>query len=168
MPSIKQVHTNAAETSLSTLRAAFTRPLRRMRLSAAFYLYINLRKHQVHCPPERRPDEEEDSMCSILGYCGKPASYEAMQAMLAKTISRGPDMSRIEPAGEGCLCFHRLAIMGLHPEGMQPFHLGGDACVCNGELYLFRPLKKRLEPSSTLTVTKAQFTLHLETTWKTH
>ena len=54
-------------------------------------------------------------------------------------------MSRIEPAGEGCLCFHRLAIMGLHEEGMQPFHLGEDMCVCNGELYLFRPMKKELE-----------------------
>ncbi len=28
---------------------------------------------------------------------------------------------------------------------MQPFHLKGDMCVCNGELYLFRPLKKELE-----------------------
>ena len=54
-------------------------------------------------------------------------------------------MSRIEPAGEGCLCFHRLAIMGLHAEGMQPFSLDGDMCVCNGEIYLFRILKKELE-----------------------
>ena len=53
-------------------------------------------------------------------------------------------MSRIEEAGPGVLCFHRLAIMGLHEEGMQPFHLDGDMCVCNGELYLFRPLKAEL------------------------
>ncbi len=144
MPSIKQVHTNAAETSLSTLRAAFTRPLRRMRLSAAFYLYINLRKHQVHCPPERRPDEEEDSMCSILGYCGKPASYEAMQAMLAKTISRGPDMSRIVKTGDGYLGFNRLSIMGLTEAGMQPFEYNGNYCVCNGEIYGFRPIREYL------------------------
>lgn len=43
------------------------------------------------------------------------------------------------------LGFHRLAIMGLHPEGMQPFHRGGDMAVCNGELYGFRPVKKALE-----------------------
>jgi asparagine synthase (glutamine-hydrolysing) len=53
-------------------------------------------------------------------------------------------MSRIEKAGPGYLCFHRLAIMGLHEEGMQPFHLDGDMAVCNGELYLFRPLKAEL------------------------
>ena len=53
-------------------------------------------------------------------------------------------MSRMEKAGDGVLCFHRLAIMGLHEEGMQPFHLDGDMCVCNGELYLFRPLKAEL------------------------
>ncbi len=35
--------------------------------------------------------------------------------------------------------------MGLHPEGMQPFHRGGDMAVCNGELYGFRPVKKALE-----------------------
>ena len=51
-------------------------------------------------------------------------------------------MTRIEKAGKGWLGFHRLAIMGLHEEGMQPFRLGGDLCVCNGELYLFRTLKR--------------------------
>jgi asparagine synthase (glutamine-hydrolysing) len=35
--------------------------------------------------------------------------------------------------------------MGLHPEGMQPFALGHDLVVCNGELYGFRPVKKMLE-----------------------
>ena len=64
-----------------------------------------------------------------------------------RTVSRGPDMYRIEPAGRGLLCFHRLAIMGLSEEGMQPFHLDGSMCVCNGELYGFRALKKQLEDS---------------------
>ena len=54
-------------------------------------------------------------------------------------------MSRIEKTATGYLCFHRLAIMGLTKEGMQPFHQGEDMCVCNGELYLFRPLKAELE-----------------------
>ncbi len=53
--------------------------------------------------------------------------------------------TRMEPAGSGLLGFHRLAIMGLHPEGMQPFHLGRDMAVCNGELYGFRPVKAMLE-----------------------
>ena len=84
-------------------------------------------------------------MCSIMGFttCGLDA--ETLWEYFGRTVSRGPDQSRVEPAGEGCLCFHRLAIMGLHPEGMQPFRLDGDKCVCNGELYGFRPLKQRLE-----------------------
>ena len=40
--------------------------------------------------------------------------------------------------------FHRLAIMGLTEEGMQPFELDGSAVVCNGELYGFRSVKEEL------------------------
>lgn len=57
-------------------------------------------------------------------------------------------MGRIRRAwsrpGKGWLCFHRLAIMGLSEEGMQPFHLGGDMVVCNGEIYGFRKLRAQL------------------------
>ena len=84
-------------------------------------------------------------MCSIMGFTKLTIDGETLRKYFDRTKSRGPDMTRIEPAGEGCLCFHRLAIMGLHEEGMQPFSLGKDKCVCNGELYLFRPLKKELE-----------------------
>ena len=84
-------------------------------------------------------------MCSIMGFTTGVLTPEEFQPFFDRTVSRGPDISRIEPAGNGWLCLHRLAIMGLHPEGMQPFHLNGDMCVCNGELYLFRPLKKDLE-----------------------
>ncbi|MBR1566656.1 MAG: asparagine synthetase B, partial [Oscillospiraceae bacterium] len=84
-------------------------------------------------------------MCSIMGFTSGVPSPEAFMPFFERTKSRGPDMSRVEKAGNGYLCFHRLAIMGLHEEGMQPFHLKGDMCVCNGELYLFRPLKKELE-----------------------
>ena len=83
-------------------------------------------------------------MCSIMGFTRAIPEVD-FREYFERTKSRGPDMSRIEPAGEGCLCFHRLAIMGLHAEGMQPFSLGGDMCVCNGEIYLFRILKKELE-----------------------
>ena len=83
-------------------------------------------------------------MCTVLGYCGKSGSYERCRQSLETAISRGPDMTRILPAGDGFLGFNRLAIMGLTPEGMQPFVLNGNACVCNGELYGFRPIKNRL------------------------
>ncbi len=84
-------------------------------------------------------------MCSIMGFTKLNIDADTLWEYFGRTVSRGPDMSRVEKVGDGCFCFHRLAIMGLHEEGMQPFHLDGDACVCNGELYLFRPLKKRME-----------------------
>ena len=84
-------------------------------------------------------------MCSIIGFTSDTLSPEEFRPFFDRTVSRGPDMTRVEKAGDGWLGFHRLAIMGLHEEGMQPFHLDGDACVCNGELYLFRTLKKELE-----------------------
>lgn len=83
-------------------------------------------------------------MCSIMGFTSKFLTVDEFLPFFERTKSRGPDMSRVEETGSGYLCFHRLAIMGLTEEGMQPFHLGQDMCVCNGELYLFRPLKAEL------------------------
>jgi len=82
-----------------------------------------------------------------MGFTKLTIEESEIRTYFDRTKSRGPDMSRIERAGTGCLCFHRLAIMGLDETGMQPFELDGDKCVCNGELYLFRPLKKKLEDS---------------------
>ena len=83
-------------------------------------------------------------MCSIMGYCSALADLDKFKTGFDKTISRGPDDSRILKTPGGILGFHRLAIMGLTPEGMQPFTLGENAVVCNGEIYGFRPLKKEL------------------------
>jgi len=83
-------------------------------------------------------------MCSIIGYCGKPMDMTAFHRGFAQTKSRGPDDTRILEVGQGFLGFHRLAIMGLHPEGMQPFTLNGSAVVCNGEIYGFRKFRQEL------------------------
>ncbi len=83
-------------------------------------------------------------MCSIVGIQSKSISRDQLQPYFDRTVSRGPDMTRIEEIPCGLLGFHRLAIMGLNENGMQPFHLNNDAVVCNGELYGFRPLKERL------------------------
>lgn len=88
-------------------------------------------------------------MCSIMGLTTKALSQKDFQAFFDKTISRGPDMSKIIETKSGYLCFHRLAIMGLTENGMQPFELGADSVVCNGELYRFRPLKKELSKKYT-------------------
>ena len=77
-------------------------------------------------------------MCSIMGYCSRSAAFDVFKKGFDKTISRGPDDSRIVDTGNGFLGFHRLAIMGLTPSGMQPFKLGKSYVVCNGEIYGFK------------------------------
>lgn len=84
-------------------------------------------------------------MCSIMTASKKAISYDKFAEGFSKTVSRGPDMSRIEEAGDFFFGFHRLSIMGLNEEGMQPFRLNENVSVCNGELYGFRALKKSLE-----------------------
>lgn len=84
-------------------------------------------------------------MCAIFGFLSDSLSADTAKEFFDRTLSRGPDQSRMETAGKGLLCFHRLAIMGLDETGMQPFHLGKDMAVCNGELYGFRRIKKELE-----------------------
>ena len=54
-------------------------------------------------------------MCSIIGYCGPVADLGAFQRGFGRTVSRGPDDSRVLRAGDGLLGFHRLSIMGLTP-----------------------------------------------------
>ncbi|MDO5123328.1 MAG: asparagine synthase B [Eubacteriales bacterium] len=88
-------------------------------------------------------------MCSIMGYCGDSATKECFLKGFQRTVSRGPDDSRIIDTGEGLLGFHRLAIMGLTPEGMQPFNLDNSYCICNGEIYGFENLKNELKSKYT-------------------
>lgn len=83
-------------------------------------------------------------MCSIMGYCSSSADYRVFLEGFERTISRGPDDSRIMDTGDGFLGFHRLSIMGLTPSGMQPFQLGDSYVVCNGEIYGFEKLKQEL------------------------
>lgn len=83
-------------------------------------------------------------MCSIIGFTRRSIPEALAKTGFDETISRGPDMTRFVEAGEGWLGFHRLAIMGLNEDGMQPFTLDGDMVVCNGELYGFRPVKEKL------------------------
>ena len=85
-------------------------------------------------------------MCSIMGYTGTDISLSRLEKAFAATKSRGPDDTRALSLSAGTLLFHRLAIMGPEPAGMQPFTApDGSAVVCNGELYGFRKLKRELE-----------------------
>ena len=88
-------------------------------------------------------------MCSIMGYCGLPADIKKFMQGFEQTVSRGPDDTKIVDTGRGLLGFHRLAIMGLTPTGMQPFSLGKSYVVCNGEIYGFEKLKAELSKKYT-------------------
>lgn len=84
-------------------------------------------------------------MCSIMCYCKVGADIEKFKKGFQETVSRGPDQSRVITITDGIIGFHRLAIMGLTPSGMQPFALNGSYVVCNGEIYGFAELKKDLK-----------------------
>lgn len=82
-------------------------------------------------------------MCSIFAVLSHSVEEKTLRECFDRTISRGPDMSRFFSVGQGYMGFHRLAIMGLDETGMQPFQMGDDYAICNGELYGFRPLRER-------------------------
>ena len=84
-------------------------------------------------------------MCSIMCYAGKDVTEEEMKGYLQRTQMRGPDAMQVVETDFGWLGFARLAIMGLTPDGMQPFERDGSWVVCNGEIYGFRTIKKELE-----------------------
>ena len=63
-------------------------------------------------------------MCCIMGYAGHDLPKETFTEYLLRTTSRGPDDQRVAETEFGLLGFGRLAIMGLTPEGMQPFFSG--------------------------------------------
>ena len=84
-------------------------------------------------------------MCCVMGYTGHDLSAAKFKEYLLRTVSRGPDDQRVVEGPYGLMGFGRLAIMGLTPEGMQPFYRGADCVVCNGELYGFRFEKEILK-----------------------
>ena len=80
-----------------------------------------------------------------MAWCKKAADDKKFTAALDEMTSRGPDDGRVIKTEGGLLGFRRLSIMGLTPEGMQPFELKDCAVVCNGEIYGFGPLRDELK-----------------------
>ena len=50
-------------------------------------------------------------MCAIIGFDSPTLTEQEIRPYFDRTVSRGPDMSRMEKAGRGMLGFHRLAII---------------------------------------------------------
>ena len=83
-------------------------------------------------------------MCTVLGVQGSKLSISELAMHFKETESRGPDSTVIRQFGSCILGFQRLSIMDLSESGNQPFALGRDAMVCNGEIYGFRPVREKL------------------------
>ena len=84
----------------------------------------------------------EVSMCGLVVMTGKIKDKLEFEEAFSSIRYRGPDMSKIVYGeSKGVMAFHRLAIMDLRPEGMQPFKSQDISLVCNGEIYNHRELK---------------------------
>ena len=84
-------------------------------------------------------------MCTVFAIETDRPDLFKIEAALKKTESRGPDDQRIAVLDNAVLGFQRLSIMGVASTGMQPFFLGENAAICNGEIYGFRPMKEELQ-----------------------
>lgn len=84
-------------------------------------------------------------MCSIMYSSDTKIKLEDFIESFERLKYRGPDMTNIINDETGIWGFHRLAIMDLSEDGMQPFNLDGNRVICNGEIYRYRLLKAELE-----------------------
>jgi asparagine synthase (glutamine-hydrolysing) len=88
-------------------------------------------------------------MCGIAGILesdGAPASPHDIGAMVAELAHRGPDDEKTVSVGSVSLGFRRLALLD-RPRGAQPVASadGSVMSVCNGEIYNYRSLRRRLK-----------------------
>lgn len=87
-------------------------------------------------------------MCGIAGIISPDqANEEAVAAMLARMVHRGPDEGGVWK-DRGCVLGHRrLRILDLSPTGSQPMIgcEGRVVVVFNGEIFNFRELRSELE-----------------------
>lgn len=83
-------------------------------------------------------------MCGLTAYLG---TDERVKEKLQKNFEfikyRGPDSTNTVKDKNVFLGFHRLAIMGLTPEGNQPFAGPDFFVMCNGEIYNYKDLKDK-------------------------
>ena len=90
-------------------------------------------------------------MCGIAGYFGtREIDARAVESCLDLMRRRGPDDRAarhwVNPAGRHVhLLFTRLSIIDLDPRSNQPFNLGTDWIVFNGEMYNYVERRAELE-----------------------
>ena len=88
-------------------------------------------------------------MCGIFAYLSvnpiNKSNAVSVLNMANKIRHRGPDQtnSQLLYNGLAMLVFHRLKIVDLSKEAIQPFNYNGTYSICNGELYNYISLKKK-------------------------
>lgn len=105
-------------------------------------------------------------MCGISGVLSaRRVAPELLAAMGEAQAHRGPDhfATWLAPDGALGLAHNRLSLLDLSPAGHQPFLLGGNALVYNGELYNFRELRQELmaEGAALRSTSDTEVLLHL-------
>lgn len=83
-------------------------------------------------------------MCGFLTVGSKEFELSVFDESLKKIENRGPDQVDCYDMFDKQWGFNRLAIMDLSPKGMQPFMYDDCILVCNGEIYNYPMLKKKL------------------------
>jgi asparagine synthase (glutamine-hydrolysing) len=95
-------------------------------------------------------------MCGITGYLSDdPRTRDALPAMIAALVHRGPDSEGCYFDGPVGLGFRRLAVIDI--EGSQQPLVAADgavAVVFNGEIYNFRALRRELIAAGHVFVTR--------------
>ena len=84
-------------------------------------------------------------MCSIMGFCDRGVTVSEFKRFFDRTISRGPDDSRIIDTGKGLLGFHRLAIMGLTSGRNAALRAGRQLCGLQRRDLRLRPAEKEAD-----------------------
>lgn len=88
-------------------------------------------------------------MCGIFAYLSvnpiNKTNGVSIQNMANKIRHRGPDQtnSQILHNGLVMMVFHRLKIVDLSEDAIQPFRYKNNYSICNGELYNYISLKKK-------------------------
>jgi asparagine synthase (glutamine-hydrolysing) len=72
-------------------------------------------------------------------------SYEFVETQFEKGKIRGPEFSKLIYLNDNMtIGFHRLAINGLNDSANQPFFLEDTMLICNGEIYNYKDLYKKM------------------------
>ena len=83
-------------------------------------------------------------MCGFLVVGSEEFDLQVFNDALDKAAYRGPDYQHISIDHGMTWGFNRLSIMDLSTNGNQPFVYKDCVLVCNGEIYNYPDLKKKL------------------------